>query len=193
MTISAARTSKWRQPGFTLIELVMVLGITAMVLGGAVTVMVFSTDERDLRNASGEIQVLAKRARTISVLHQTPYAIEFRPGKVRLLPFSEAGADERKTALGRSIGGERVERAEPGGRTPVREEISIGSDITMFIRRWNSDALLPMSERVTHVWRFDPDGLCEPVSIRLVLGDSWAEDTFHPLTAGVQDSQLEVR
>jgi len=193
MTISAARTSKRPPSGFTLIEIVMVLGITAMVLGGAVTVMVFSTDERDLRNASGDIQVLAKRARTISVLHQTPYAIEFRPGKVRLLPFAEAGADERKTALGRSIGGERVEQVEAGGRAPVREEITIGSDMTLFIRRWNSDALLPMSERITHVWRFDPDGLCEPVSIRLVLGESWAEDTFHPLTAGVQDSQLEVR
>jgi prepilin-type N-terminal cleavage/methylation domain-containing protein len=193
MTISAAKTSKKPSAGFTLIELVMVLGISAMVLGGAVTVMVFSTDERDLRNASGEIQLLAKRARTISILHQTPYALEFRPGKVRLLPFSEAGADERKTALGRSIGGDKVERVEPGGRTPVREEVTISGDIAVFIRRWNSDALLPMSERVTHVWRFDPDGLCEPVSVRLVLDESWAEDSFHPLTAGVQDSQLEVR
>lgn len=191
--ISAARTSKTSARGFTLIEIVMVLAIAALVLGGAVGVMVFSTDERDLRDASGEIQILAKRARTISVLHQTPYALEFRPGIVRLLPLSEAGMDEKTTVLGRSIGGEAVEAVGPSGRAPVREEFILDDRMSMFIRRWNTTALLPMSPQVTHVWRFDPDGLCEPVTIRLELNESSAEDSFHPLTANVQDSQLEVK
>jgi len=43
------------------------------------------------------------------------------------------------------------------------------------------------------VWRFDPDGLCEPISIRLSLPKSWSEDAYHPLTATIRESSLEAR
>ena len=193
MTISAVRTRNKHGAGFTLLEIVMVLVIITIVIGSGIGMMYFSSEERTLRGASGEIEILAKRARTIAILHQTPYAIEFRPGRVRLLPLAEAGQDERTTALGNTIGGRRVETEDPEGRSPVREEISIDPDVTLSIRRWNTTAWQPMSDRFTHVWRFDPDGLCEPVSIRLATGESWAEDTYHPLTATISDSQLEAR
>lgn len=193
MRISAAKTRNSRRPGsgFTLLEMVIVLLILAVTIGGAVTFMIQSSDERQLRESSDHIELLAKRARTISILHQTPYAIEFRPGRVKLLPLAESGVDERTTALGRTIGGERVELAGPTGRQPVREEVVIDNDQAMFIRRWNSDALLPMSDRIIHIWRFDPDGLCEPVTVRLERGDSWMSSTFHPLTATVPEDGRE--
>lgn len=190
---SAARIDRWRA-GFTLIEVVMVLAIAGVVTGGAVALMVFSSDQRALRNASGEVELLAKRARTISILHQTPYAMEFHPGKVRLLPLAEAGVNETLTALGNTVGGQRVEEAPAeGSRSPVREEYTLPDGMEMLLRRWNGGEFLPMKEKVVHIWRFDPDGLCEPVSIRYVLGESWAEDAYHPLTATIADSQLEVQ
>lgn len=186
--ISAARTCKQRR-GFTLIEIVMVLAIAAMLLGGAVALMVFRTDEKTLRNDAGEIELLAKRARTIAILHQTPYAIEFRPGRVRLLPLAEAGQDETKTALGQTVGGEKV---EPGGGS-VHDEIALDASMTCFVRRWNTSDWLPMSDRIVHVWRFDPDGLCEPIGVRLSIDSNYIEITFHPLTATVCDTVLEVK
>ena len=45
--------------GFTLIEIVMVLAIAAVIMGGAVGLMVLSSDERVLRNVSGEVEALA--------------------------------------------------------------------------------------------------------------------------------------
>ena len=188
----AVRTCR-RRRGFTLIEIVMVLAIASILMGGAVAIMVFSTDERDLRNASGEIELLAKRARTISILQQTPYALEFRPGIVRLLPLAEAGQDEKKTALGNPIGGQRVEMAAPGAAGPVHDQIALGGDMNSFIRRWNTEEWLPMSDRIVHVWRFDPDGLCEPVSVRITMGTNYIEDTYHPLTATIRDTVLEVK
>ncbi len=188
---SAARTIKNRS-GFTLLEIVVVLAIAAVVMGGAVGFMVYSSDERALRDNSGEIELLAKRARIISIQQQTPYALEFRPGIVRLLPLAEAGNIERTTALGRSIGGGRVEM-EQSGPGPVRDEISLDPGMDLFIRRWNSESWLPMSENLVHVWRFDPDGICEPVSIRLTIKSSWNEDYYHPLTASIRDSQMEAR
>jgi hypothetical protein len=66
-----------------------------------------------------------------------------------------------------------------------------GLDVS--IRRWNSDEWLGTAKNAVHVWRFDPDGLCEPVSIRLTLDKSWSEDTYHPLTATIRESQSETR
>jgi prepilin-type N-terminal cleavage/methylation domain-containing protein len=185
---SAVRTTK--QPrGFTLLEIVMVLGIAAMVMGGSVGLMIYSSDERTLRDASTQIEMLAKRARTISILQQTPYALEFRTGIVRLLPLARAGADEKTAAAERRMMDDDDEaRALEDDRQVV---LAPGMDIS--IRRWNSDKWFPTGKNTVHVWRFDPDGLCEPVSIRLNLDKSWSEDAYHPLTATIRESQLEAR
>ena len=185
--ISAARTNKPPR-GFTLIEIVMVLAIAAIVMAGAVSLMIFSSDERALRNASGEIELMAKRARTIAILHQTPYALEFREGVVRLLPLAQAGiTDEKKSRL----------RSEPAAETrPTTDEsrqLNLEGGMGILIRHWNSEQWLPTVKKAVHVWRFDPDGLCEPLSLRLTLGKSWAEDSYHPLTATIRESQLEAK
>jgi len=184
---SAARTNK-RSGGFTLLEIVIVLSISAVVIGGAVGLMVYSSDERVLRNASGEIEVLAKRARTTAMLLQTPYALEFRERVVRLLPLAEAGQDEKRTVGGRRIGGEKVvtDSAE-------RWEYPLEDGVEVFIRRWNSNDWLPTRKNTVHVWRFDPNGLSEPLSVKLTLGESWSEDTYHPLTAAVRENFMEAR
>lgn len=182
---SAARTTRAGR-GFTLIEIVMVLAIAAVIMGGAVGVMVYSSDERVLRDASGEIELLAKRARTISILEQTPYALEFSEGTVRLLPLAQAGIYEKR-------GSQRPTPDEPATDSEQNRTLTLDPNLAVFIRRWNSDDWLGTAKNGVHVWRFDPEGLCEPVSVRLTLGESWAEDTYHPLTATIRDSQLEAR
>ena len=135
--ISAARTNKPPR-GFTLIEIVMVLAIAAIVMGGAVGLMVYSSDERVLRNASGEIELLAKRARTIAILQQTPYALEFREGVVRLLPLAASRAwMRRKPSAATASAANRSSRT--GGE---RRQINLEGGMEVFIRRWNSDEWL---------------------------------------------------
>jgi prepilin-type N-terminal cleavage/methylation domain-containing protein len=184
--ISAVRTNN-PQAGFTLIELVMVLAIAAIVMGGAVGMMIYSSDERTLSHASGEIELLAKRARTTAILKQTPYALEFREGIVRLLPFANAGLDRRK------ISKNRVEPDPEEITTDSSRQINLEGGLNVLVRRWNSDEWLTTLKNTVHVWRFDPDGLCEPISVRLTLNQSWAEDTYHPLTATISESALEAR
>jgi len=141
----------------------MVLAIASILMGGAVAVMVFSSDERALRASSGEIELLAKRARTIAILQ--------------------------------TIGGERVELKAPGASGPVHARYNVDPQQPVFVRRWNTQEWLPMSERIVHVWRFDPDGLCEPLSVRVTHGTNLIENTYHPLTATIRDSEtvLEVK
>jgi len=187
-TTSAARTTERPAAGFTLLEIVIVLVIASVVMGGAVGLMVYSSDERALRNASGEIELLAKRARTTAILLQTPYALEFREGVVKLMPLAEAGQIERRTAGGRRVGGEDV----PSGRAE-RWEYPLEPGIEVFVRRWNSSEWLAARKDAIHVWRFDPTGLCEPISVRLTLEESWSEDTYHPLTATIRETLFEAR
>ncbi|QTN31800.1 prepilin-type N-terminal cleavage/methylation domain-containing protein [Akkermansiaceae bacterium] len=175
--------------GFTLIEIVIALMIVALITGGSIAAMLANSSERKLGNASGEIELLAKKARTASILNQTPYAIEFHAGFVRLLPFSQASENERTTALGNSIGGEAVAQ---GNRRAVRQEISIDPDISLSVRRWNTTDFIKPSDSFIPVWRFDPDGLSEPITVRLTLGNSYAQDTYHPLTATIAESELEA-
>ena len=91
---SAARTNK-RGGGFTLLEVVIVLAVAAIITGGALSFMHYSSDERVLRDISGEVEVMAKRARTAAILQQTPYALEVRADGVRLMPLAEAGELDR--------------------------------------------------------------------------------------------------
>jgi prepilin-type N-terminal cleavage/methylation domain-containing protein len=172
-----------RRGGFTLLEIVIVLALAAMILAGAVGTMIYSSDERALKSASSEIESMAKRARTIAILNQTPYALEFREGIVRLLPYAQAGQDEKKSSRRRPADVE----AEAADSSQNREYVLEGG-LELSILRWNSNKWLPAVKDTFHIWRFDPDGLCEPISLRISLGKSWVEETFHPLTATAQEA-----
>ena len=174
--------------GFTLLEIVMVLVIASLVMAGALGLMIYSSDEHSLRKASGEIELLAKRARITAILKQTPYAIEFREGIVRILPLALAGRDEKKTAGGHMIGGETAQTANIEQR-----QTALPEGMNLDLRRWNSENWLHTGKNTVHIWRFDPTGLCEPLSIRLNLSKSWIENTFNPLTGAIRETQFEVQ
>lgn len=183
--------TRYTSAGFTLLEIVIVLMVFALLVGGAVTTVVLSSSERALVNASGEIELLAKKARTTAILHQKPYAIEFRENSLRLLPFAEASdGTERTTALGNEIGGSEV-KSETGAT--LRQDVAIDSDISLSVRRWNTENFITPKKNLIPIWRFDPNGLSEPITVRMTISDSYAQDTYHPLTATIANSELEVK
>lgn len=184
---SAARTNK-PQRGFTLIEIVMVLALAAVVMGSAIGLVAYSSDERILRKTSGEIELMAKQARMLAILHQTPYALEFSESGIHLLPLAQASADQKGTSLSHSP------PVDPGTAAPDESrQLTLESGMTLSVRRWNTDVLINLEKNSVQIWRFDPDGLCEPLAVHLVYGKSWSEDTYHPLTATINDSQFETR
>lgn len=183
---SAARTERLLR-GFTLIEMVVVLAIASIMIGGGLAYMVFSSDERVLRDSSGEIELLAKRARTMAMLRQSSFALEFRESSVRLLPLALAGRNEKRGRGGAYSGPIPIDQAGEGAR-----QYDLPAGMQVSVRRWDSNEWLNTRKSTIHVWRFDPDGLCEPLGVRLATGNSWSEDTYHPLTASIRESLLEA-
>lgn len=195
MTISAAKTgSKSAAPGFTLLEIVIVLLAIALIGGGAIGMMVLSRDERVLSEASGDVALLAKRARTLAALQQRPYALEFYAGRVTLMPFAEAVLEpEQREAAAARLAAETADGEQaPGQFNSVHDTWEADEEMQVFIRRWASDIWIPVDAKNRQVWRFDVEGTCEPVGVRFQLDKSWEEAEFHPLTASIRDTSKEI-
>jgi prepilin-type N-terminal cleavage/methylation domain-containing protein len=191
--ISAAKTpNKAVAPGFTLLEIVVVLFLIALIGGGAIGMMVLSRDERVLSDASGDVGLLAKRARTLAALQQRPYALEFHANRVTLMPFAEAVLEPgQREAVAASIAA--GDGDVQGGRfNSVHDTWEAEGEMQVYIRRWASDIWVPVDAKNREVWRFDVEGTCEPVGVRFQLGKSWEEAEFHPLTASIRDSSKEI-
>jgi len=174
---SAVRTNKFRRNAFTILEIVIALAVAALVMGGAIGMVAFSSDERALRNSSSQIEMLAKRAHTKAILDQIPYAIEFREGKASMLPFAQAGTSTSQA-----------------GDLPPEQVYQLPEDMQLSLLRWNTGTnWVTVKAKTIEIWRFDPEGLSEPLGIRLKINDSWQEDSYHPLTASIQSTESEIR
>lgn len=202
MTTSAARKRR-SEAGFTLLEIVFVLVIMMLIAGGAMGVMYVNRDEAKLRNAMGEIELLAKRARTVASLQQRPYALEFTRDGVGLMPLAEATVDPRTRE--RMIEDRAFEdraasfAAERGGESyeppqSTRDSWQPEDSMDILVKRWASTKWVQLEARDRQVWRFEPDGICEPLGVRLELENgNWASAFFHPLTATRSETRSEIR
>jgi len=182
---STARKISEAKSGFTLLEIVIVLVISAIILGGAIGLMTFSSDEYALKKASREVESMAKRARATAILKQIPYALEFSAGMVRMMPLSEAMDEELLKA-------QDLEREFEDGNTnsaAVHWELSLDNGMQSRLRRWDSDSWVVMEDGERQLWRFDPDGLCEPITLELWLEDGRIAMEFNPLSAAINEVQ----
>lgn len=179
------RSNKARPGGFTLLEIVIVLLVIAVLGGGAIAMMALSSDERVLNDATSEVQSLAKRARTIAGLQQRPYALEFYDGKISMMPLAEAMMEpDRRAQAADAL--EAAGQAAGGRFTSEHASWSADEGTDILIRRWASDEFVPITGKNRQVWRFDPEGPCEPVTVRFQIGKSWMEAEFNPLTASIR-------
>ena len=194
--ISAARIpSKVAARGFTLLEIVIVLLAIAVIAGSAIGMMVLSRDERVLANASGDVGLLAKRARTLASLQQRPYALEFYANRVSLMPLAESVLEpERREAAAAALAAtaEETGEQEQNRFNSIHDTWEAEGEMQLFVRRWASDIWIPIDAKTRQVWRFDPEGFCEPLAVRFQLGNSWEVVEFHPLTASVRDRSSEI-
>lgn len=153
------------------------MALTAILVGGALSIVAVSADKRQVTESAGKVGAFAKRARAVAMVQQRPYALVFTQGNVKLMPLAEAtGMDSGQSASSPSN----------ASLASVHDGFQLDDNFQLSIRRWGTENWIPVNDRVVQIWRFDPSGLCEPIGVRLALNQSWIEDTYHPLSAGVE-------
>ena len=182
-----------RASGFTLLEMVIVLALIGMAMGGAIALFVISSSERQLKDAAGDVELLAKRARALAMVQQKPYAITFYENSARLTPLVEAGYSDDDLKARQELEREALDSGAAAPKfNPVRETVTFSS-FDVSVRRWGSVNWMPMKRNDPQVWRFDPNGICEPMGVHLEYEDGWIEMEFHPLSASVRDRTMEAK
>ena len=199
MTTSAVRTLKrTEQAGFTLLEIMFAIGLIALMV--TVAFVSYKPDSAGLamQKASVELESLAARGHTMAVLHQKPFWLRFDGRKVILegaeleqveVPL-EGFYDEEE-----NLEFQRV-RIEDVKRTVEYETYEPEERLKIFVRRWGAQELdwfrKEKEEQADIYWEFESTGLCEPISIRFEIEDSWMELGMDPLTGRIQEELSEI-
>jgi prepilin-type N-terminal cleavage/methylation domain-containing protein len=193
MILSSPMRKLRRQRGFTLLEMVIVLALIGLALGGAMALFITTSSERRLKGIAADLELLAKRARAVSMVQQTPYAITVFEDSARLSPWVEAGYTDDQLRERQDRESAALDSGIPAPKfSPVRETVSL-EGFALAVRRWGSDNWMPMLRSDPQVWRFDPNGICEPIGIRAEYEDGWIEMEFHPLNASIRDRSMEAK
>lgn len=193
MTLSHPLMKQRNRRGFTLLEMVIVLALIGLAMGGAMALFITTSAERRLKGTAGDLELLAKRARAVSMVQQTPYAITIFSESVRLSPLVEAGYSDDQLRARQDTEESARDMGLPAPKfSPVRESVSL-EGYAVAVRRWGSDNWVSMLRNDPQVWRFDPNGVCEPMGIRVEYDDGWIEMEFHPLNASIRDRSMEAK
>ncbi len=155
---------------YTLLEICFVLFILALVAGMALPTLSGWFSEQKLRGPAGELELLARTARTLAIDRQQPYDIVLEPGSLLLAPSNANPKADADPTL-------------PG---PYR----FSASITMVSMAWGESKFV---NRPQLRWRFQPDGLCEPLRVKFLQDSSEIALTFDPLTATVSDEEYAFR
>lgn len=173
--------------GFTLLEMVFVLGMLAILVTWiTLTVATVETEER-LRDASGSIESLARRARNIAVRQQRAYQLTISAGSISIAPqyMLTGEVDEYEEDRGEEL-------ASREDHENITASESMDAEVTYEIRRWRSEEWILIEGDEKVVITLDPVGLVEPISIRCSVGKSWLIQELHPLTASVRNEEMSV-
>ena len=148
--------------GYTLLEIALVLSIIVLLVGAVVPLSSGFIREQRLRDAVRELLVLAKTARTDAMTSGRPAEVVF--GKKGFF----------------------LQRA---GEKEPSESVKLARGMSYQLLPFSADKpLRPEGQR----WIFQPTGLCEPISVRIMEDEAWIEVRFDPLTAGIEEETYNI-
>ena len=175
---SAHKTSSnpYFKSGLSLLEVVVALFLMGLLMTFGLVAFNGTDNDKELRKAVIEFETLSSRARSLSFLTQSPHRISIcGPRTIKLEePFGKNGS----------------------GKYVARDTFTSKASISL--RRWgakDADWLEydQKNEEPNVYWYFSPTGLCEPVSVRLLDGNSWVVLHMDPLTGRIQEEESLIQ
>jgi len=184
--------------GFTLIEIVLVMGLVISIVGVAVVAANAGDAEKKLRVASGKAEDLIREARRLSLLQQRTYVVEFTPGKGTLEPVGR-GVGEGNQSVAQTNSGQRFsweqeyEDAEvQRGFPEIRRTKTFEQDITVEIKRWGERNFSLIEDDDKHRLFFEPSGLVEPVALKMNRGEGHIMVEMSVLSGAVRYEEMYI-
>lgn len=177
--------------GFTLIELIFVMGITAIVFGAAAYMIATPRIEQDIRENHDGIEDLALQARAMSYSYQQAFVLELREGEVRMFPLARP-ENEAAEEVEEEVGPPSA--LVPLDSLPWPRVFKIDPEYELWVRRWNSNDFTLVRNQVVERWIHQPNSPCEPLAVQLVSreGNALLSRSFHPLTARAVDEEMAI-
>ena len=178
---SRARIPTRGGDGFTLIEIMMVVGILGMVLVMAMPAFVQSIKKDPLRQAMSDIEAACSKARREAILRGSPVELVIRAegGQLDVVPARDDNAGQ--TAAG----------AESLGQPPEQSADKAGSVSPVFSARLNENVAVTllyvnlkdqMEAEETRV-HFYPNGTSDEFTIILQFGNEMRKISLEVVTA----------
>lgn len=182
--------------GFTLLEMMFTLSLIAILVGVSVVSYKPDSPAKQMQKATVQIEALSARGHTMAMLHQKPFWLRFERGRVVLegaeLESVDTRSDEEQLAMDDS--GEPI--AEEISRTVEYDEFLFTEGMEVFVRRWGAAEMAwfhqEKEEDPVIFWNYESSGLCEPISLRIEIGENWTELEMDPLTGRVSDETSEI-
>lgn len=177
--------------GFSLIEIIFVMGISVIIFGAAAYMIAAPKIEQKIRENHGGIEDLALQARAMSYSYQQPFVVELREGEVRMMPLAKP-ADEMAEELSENVGTPASLRPLDSMSWP--RVFKIDEEYELWVKRWNSNDYKVVRDDTVETWIHQPNSPCEPLAIQLISADGKAllSREFHPLTAKAEDLEMAI-
>lgn len=168
------------------------MALMLIVIGIGLAYNYDAGDKEILRKAAVTVERMASQGHAMAVLHQKPIWIRFEENKVIL-----AGADVTSQPVrDPNAPPEFLDEGELALETheKIYDTFESGEAIVS-IRRWGTseDSWVRPEKNESFVWQFQSTGLCEPISIRIATKDSWMILHMNPLTARVDEEEMEIK
>jgi prepilin-type N-terminal cleavage/methylation domain-containing protein len=166
-----------RAAGFTLIELMIALGIVMILLGAGAHMGTLWSADQALHKPMDKMKEFAKRAAHLAIAEQRDWEIVITEQSLELRPKQAATEEDQKFL---NAADKKLERKSGN------EVINFEPEVRVAIRRFGEDKW--QNPRPDH-WVFQHSGICEPIYFRVERENRALEVTFDPLTAGAKDEE----
>ena len=164
------------------------MSLMILIIGIGLVFYFNAGDQKILRRGATSIEAMASRGHAMAVLHQKPFWLRFEDNKVVLV-----AADVRRAPLEEEVTPPWLDGPEEETNEVIYDTYE--GDAVVSLRRWgmqDDDWIRPEGEERV-IWKFQSTGLCEPVTIRLETEKSWLVLYMNPLTARVEDEEMEIQ
>jgi type II secretory pathway pseudopilin PulG len=162
--------------GFTIIEIILALAIVIILVGIGGLALTGVNAQRALESRMSALENLARIAHTAVLRDQEPWLVIFEKTRAYAGPVSSGVA---LNAL-----------QDPEAPRPLHV-VEFDYDETLLIRRTAWKEFLRVD--IPEIWRFAPRSLLEPIEIRVESDHGWVQARFDPLTARLEEMEMEGR